>query len=72
MSRMTQSARAIGTKGVAILEVSLVERLAIQICDLLVNLHGILKGTFFLSELLDKSARRSDNQRWYLDHTKLS
>ncbi len=61
MSRMTRSARAIGTEGVTIAKVSLAERSAIEICDLLANLHGILEGTFFLSKLFNKSTRRSDN-----------
>ncbi len=54
MSGMTRSARAIGTERVAVLEVSLVKRVAIQIGDLLANLNGILEGTFFLGKLLNE------------------
>ena len=70
MSGMTRSARAIGAERVAVLEVSLVERAAIQIGDLLANLNGVLEGTFFLGKLLNEGTGRSDNQRWHLDHTK--
>ncbi len=70
MSGMTWSAQTIGTKVVTVAELSLVERSAIEICDLVTNLNGILEGTFFLSELLNEGARRSDNQRRHLNHIK--
>ncbi len=72
MSRMTWSARAIGTKVVTIAEVSLIKGSAIQIGDLVTNLNGILEGTFFIGELFDESTGRSDNRRRHLDHAKLS
>ncbi len=72
MSGMTWSARTIGAKVVTVVELSLVERSAIEICDLVTNLNGVLEGTFFLSELLNEGTRRSDNQRWHLDHIKAS
>ncbi len=47
MSGMTWSAQTIGAKVVTVTELSLIERLAIEICDLVTNLNGVLRVPSF-------------------------